>query len=275
MRNYQNRLATFGLLLALLACTPAAAYGQQPAQVAPEVRRELFEQVLASRPGLRECVAGEAGGLEAARAEVTAGEMDLNGDGRPEFEVGLGGTCACGEHNCSTWVFSRVKGVYELLLESDGFSLSPLTSATKGYLDLLVETRESTAAVVRTYYKFDGHEYLEFRSDLLNVETGVRKPAQRRVRFGRGRSSATVRGAASLGFPDMYLIDARAGQTMAVRLEAARKAITFSVMGPAGSGLLSGNVRDWGGALREQGDYHVIVSAAEGAGAYVLHISIR
>ena len=50
--------------------------------------------MLPSRPRLRECVAGEAGGLKAAREEVKAGVMDLNGDGRPEFEVGLGGTCA-------------------------------------------------------------------------------------------------------------------------------------------------------------------------------------
>ena len=62
---------------------------------------------------------------------------------------------------------------------------------------------------------------------------------------------------------------------MAVRLEAASKAITFSVMSPGGRGLLSGNVRDWGGALRETGDYYVTVSAGEGASAYALTVTIR
>jgi hypothetical protein len=266
-------MKTVGVVALLFVAS--VALPAPPQQVAPEVRGELFEQLLASRPDLLECVKGEAGGEEAAREEVTAGEMDLNGDGRPEFEVGLAGRCACGEHNCSTWVFRKVRGGYELLLEGDGFSLSPMKSATNGYLDLLVETRDSAAAVVRTHYKFDGREYREFRSDLVSVETGEAKPAQRRVRFGRGRSSATVRGRVSPGFPDTYLIGARAGQTVNVRLAAARTAVTFSVMSPGGGGLLIGNVRDWGGTLRESGDYYILVNTDEGERAYTLTITIR
>jgi hypothetical protein len=261
-------------VLALLFVASAAPPGG-PERVAPKVRRELLEQLLASRPDLRECVKGEAGGEEAAREEVTAGGLDLNRDGRPEFEIGLAGRCACGEHNCSTWIFREVRGGYELILEGDGFSLSPLKSVTNGYLDLMVETRDSAAAVVRMHYKFDGRQYSEFRSDMVSVETGEAKPAQRRVRFGRGHSSATVRGKVSPSLPDTYLVGARVGQTMTVRLGAAGKAITFSVMSPSARGLLSGNTRDWGGPLGESGDYYILVNAGEGAGAYALTITVR
>jgi hypothetical protein len=206
-------LAIIGLLFAsytfALATPPQENSDNASSQVTRGVRNEIFRQLMASYPEMRECVRSDAGGEDAARERLSVTPLDLNKDGRPEFEVELGGPCVCGEHNCSIWIFRKAGDEYDQIFEGDGFGLTALKTSTNGYKDLRIGAHDSAAVEARTYYKFNGRVYSEFRSELVNHETGERKPAQRRVRFATGSSSATVRGKASLGFPDIYRVRAR------------------------------------------------------------------
>lgn len=51
----------------------------------------------------------------------------------------------------------------------------------------------------------------------------------KKVRFARGASSATVRGAVIRGDRDRYLVGARAGQTMTVKITSLEKNAVFQI----------------------------------------------
>lgn len=84
---------------------------------------------------------------------------------------------------------------------------------------------------------------------------------ERRVRFPRGRSKATVHGKARYGMSYVYLVRAKAGQSMGLRLNSRGRAATFSLFSP---GEAHGDpkafaVSQWSGALPQSGDYTIVV----------------
>jgi hypothetical protein len=108
-----------------------------------------------------------------------------------------------------------------------------------------------------------------------NMETGEVKPASRRVQFPRGSMSTIVSGRVSPGFGDTYLIGARAGQKMSVRLTRGGKAISFLVLSPGAKQLMIDQAKTWTGELPESGDYQVLVDADERGGIYTMSIAVK
>lgn len=84
---------------------------------------------------------------------------------------------------------------------------------------------------------------------------------ERRVKFPRGRSKATVSGRARYGMSYVYSVRAKAGQNMELRLNSRGRAATFSLFAP-------GETQDapkafaasqWSGILPQAGDYTIVV----------------
>jgi hypothetical protein len=249
--------------------------GQQR-DVSRDVRSKLFKQVLADYPDVRECIATAEGGPRAAEENMTVEERDLNRDGVPEYEVSLSGACVCGMVNCSIYLYRQNITGYELILDgASGLGIEPLKTSSNGYADVRVEARDTAATRSVTIYKFNGKQYREAGSSVVNMETGETKPAYRRVQFKRGTSSTTVSGKASIALPDTYLLGARAGQVMTVQLTAAHKSVRFLVMSPTTRSLVADNARTWTGTLPETGDYTILVDADERGGTYSMTISIK
>ena len=248
--------------------------GAQKREASKEVRSKLFKQVMADVE-LRDCVAQEEGGARAAEEGTTVEEVDLNRDGVPEYEVGLSSPCACGMVNCLIHLYRQTPGGYELILEgASGYGLEVLKTSTNGYADVRVTARNNAATAFESTYKFDGKQYRETTSRIVDQQTGESKPSYRRVQFKRGTSSATLRGRVTIVMPDTYLLGARAGQVMTVQLTAPRKSVTFSVMSPSTS-LVADNTRSWSGPLPENGDYTIMIDADERGGTYTMTISIK
>jgi hypothetical protein len=241
-----------------------------------EVRAKLFKQVLADDAELRECLKEQEGGAAAAQENMTVEEHDLNRDGVKEYEVQLSGMCACGAHNCTIYLYRANGTGFESILESAaGLGIELLRTSSNGYTDLQINAHDSAATESRTVYKFDGKQYREAQTRIVQLETGESKPANRRVQFRRGSSSATVQGKVSIAFPDTLLVGARAGQVMTVKLTSAQKSVRFLVMSPQSTSLLADNARTWTGTLPETGDYHIIVDGDERGGTYTMTISIK
>ena len=241
-----------------------------------EVRAKLFQQVLAEDAELRECLKEQEGGARAAEENMFVEEHDLNRDGVKEYEVQLSGMCSCGAHNCNIYLYRRAGQGFESILEStSGLGIEFLRTSSNGYTDLQINAHNNAATESRTVYKFDGKQYREARTTIVQLETGESKPAFRRVQFQRGASSTTVQGKASIALPDTYLVGARAGQVMTVQLTSQRKSVRFLVMSPKTTSLIADNARSWTGTLPETGDYHIIVDADERGGAYSMTISIK
>src|SRR4030095_6171584 len=117
------------LFLSLLAsAAPPARRGAQrpknkPREASSEIRNKLFQQLLDDYAELRDCLKTEEGGIGAAREGMSAEGRDLNGDGIPEFDVELTGTCSCGAHNCSIWLYRRAGQGFESILDGSGIGL--------------------------------------------------------------------------------------------------------------------------------------------------------
>jgi hypothetical protein len=249
------------------------AFQSEPSK---EVKAKLFQKVLAQDAELRDCLKEQEGGARAAEENMFVEEHDLNRDGVKEYEVQLSGMCSCGAQNCNIYLYRRVGQGFESMLEStSGLGIELLKTSSNGYTDIQINDHVNAAVEGRTVYKFDGKQYREASTIIVELETGKSKPAFRRVQFPRGASATTVRGNASIALPDTYLVGAREGQVMTVQLTAPRKSVRLLVMSPTTRSLIADNARSWTGTLPETGDYQIIVDADERGGTYSMTISIK
>jgi hypothetical protein len=101
-----------------------------------------------------------------------------------------------------------------------------------------------------------------------------------RIRFARGSSSAAVEGAVLRGERAVYLVGARAGQQMRVRVTSPEENAVFQLHAPGKGGTLRGagetdDATAWSGALPRTGDYRIVVGGTRGNASYTLHVTIR
>ena len=267
---FGRRAKSTVFLIALLALVVTAQQQNDP------VRAKLFNQVISESKDLRECLEQEEGGLRKAQEEMNVEEHDLNRDGVNEYEVEISGPCACGMVNCSIYIYRKTgQGFESILDDASGYGVELLKTSTNGYRDLLVTARDTAATQGQTTYKFDGRRYREAKNMLVQLETGETKPASRRLQFKRGASEATVQGKVSIALPDTYLVGARAGQTMTIKLTAPRRTVRFLLMSPSTRNLVADNARDWTGVLAETGDYTIIIDSDARNSTYTMTVSIK
>lgn len=106
--------------------------------------------------------------------------------------------------------------------------------------------------------------------------------APERVKFQSGHSSATLKGRI-VGFDAKdYVVGAKAGQTMALRLASSHTSTFFVIFSINGRATDMNETREWSETLSESGDYLIRVfmmrSAARRKGAAVnfkLNVSIK
>ncbi len=103
---------------------------------------------------------------------------------------------------------------------------------------------------------------------------------KQQVRFAKGATSAEVRGKIINGKTVSYLVGARAGQTISVKVTDGGKNsdVVFEVIAPDGNRLGGGDrmYDKWSGKLRKSGDYVLWVSTLETQNTdFKLRVSIR
>ena len=105
---------------------------------------------------------------------------------------------------------------------------------------------------------------------------GVKK----KVRFGKGTSSATIRNAVLRGEQDRYYIGAKAGQTMSVKITSTEKNAVFQIYFHGEEESLPGagdgdDAMNWSGQLPIDNEYVIVVGGTRGNATYALTISIK
>jgi hypothetical protein len=270
--TFRRRAKAFIAITCLLFSVAVQAQQHDDKQ---ELRGKLFNQVLSDYKDVRECLQQEEGGVRKAQEDMNVEEHDLNRDGVNEYEVELSGPCTCGMVNCSIYIYRKTgQGFESILDDAAGLGVELLKTSTNGYRDLLVTARDTAATQGQMTYKFDGKHYREAKNMLVQLETGETKAASRRLQFKRGTSEATVQGKVSIALPDTYLVGARAGQTMTIKLTAPRKTVRFLLMSPSTRSLVADNARDWTGVLAETGDYTIIIDS-DAHSTYTMTVSIK
>ncbi|HEX8458234.1 MAG TPA: hypothetical protein VF656_13110 [Pyrinomonadaceae bacterium] len=101
----------------------------------------------------------------------------------------------------------------------------------------------------------------------------------KRVRFGRGRTSATLKNTVVRGTRDRYTLEAGAGQKMTVRITSVERNAVFTIHGPNGETLEGAgegvDATNWSGKLPHAGNYVIEVGGTRGNATYTLTVSVR
>jgi hypothetical protein len=101
----------------------------------------------------------------------------------------------------------------------------------------------------------------------------------KRIKFARGKSSATVSNAVIRGDRDTYIVGARAEQMMTVKITSLEKNAVFQIEDPNGEYLQDAGEEDDAtsvtNSLPETGDYRIIVGGTRGNASYKLTVTIK
>jgi hypothetical protein len=105
--------------------------------------------------------------------------------------------------------------------------------------------------------------------------TGVTK----RIKFAAGKHSAVVSGAVIRGDEDTYILGAKEGQVMAVKITSVEKNAVVNIKGPDGEFLQdasdSDDATDVSVDIPQTGDYKIHVGGTRGNASYKLTVSIQ
>lgn len=109
----------------------------------------------------------------------------------------------------------------------------------------------------------------------LGTADGVNK----RVKFARGKSSAVLSNSVIRGDEDTYIVGAKAGQKMSVKITSVESNAAFFIEKSGGGYLESAGEGDdqtvWTGMLPESGDYKIVVAGTRGNATYKLSLKIK
>ena len=109
----------------------------------------------------------------------------------------------------------------------------------------------------------------------LATADGINK----RVKFARGKSSAVLSNSVIRGDEDTYIVGAKAGQKMSVKVSSVERNAVFFIEKPGGGYLENAGEGDghtvWRGTLPSDGDYKIIVVAYRGNASYKLSVTIK
>ena len=149
----------FTALAAVLVCFNYAYAQTRGRASAAREKGELFKLVKQDEEvaGFLADDPGQAGELPDS---VSVRKIDLNGDGRPEYEVVLENGFMCGAlGNCPHWIYRKAGGGYELLLRTRARESSPQKTSTRGYRDLRSSAGDTATQDYFDISKYDGGRY--------------------------------------------------------------------------------------------------------------------
>ena len=101
----------------------------------------------------------------------------------------------------------------------------------------------------------------------------------KRIRFAKGKHSATVSNSVVRGDRDTYIAGAGAGQTMTVKITSLEDNAVFQIETPDGEYLDGAGETDdameFSGELPAKGDYKIVVGGTRGNATYKLTVMIK
>lgn len=101
----------------------------------------------------------------------------------------------------------------------------------------------------------------------------------KRIKFAKGKSSATVRDSVLRDEVHYYLVKVGKGQKMTVKITAIEKNASFRILKPSGEYVQGAGEMDdpknWSGDVTESGDYKIEVGADRGNATYSLTVSVK
>lgn len=102
----------------------------------------------------------------------------------------------------------------------------------------------------------------------------------KRIKFKKGESSATIEGGVIRGERDTYLVGANKNQTMIVTIMSIEDNAVFQIVDRETGYYLEGageldDAKRWEGTLPSKGDYEIVVGGTRGNAEYTLKVFIE
>lgn len=148
--------------LIVLVCL-TTVLSQSRNQATTQEKRGLLLQMARDTAQLNDAIYHSLGGFKSALKEMRVKKTDLNGDGQPDYIIGLQdeelGMCMKG--NCPRWVYRKSGNGYKSLLSTTSAELSMERTSTNGYRDLRSSHDDAAGEHRVTIYKYDGNQYQE------------------------------------------------------------------------------------------------------------------
>ena len=112
------------------------------------------------------------------------------------------------------------------------------------------------------------------------TSTALAAGIKKRVRFPRGSNSTTISGAVVRGDRDRYILGAKEGQTMTVRIRSLEDNAVFQIYFAGEQESLQGagegdDAKSWSGKLPTTTDYIIVVGGSRGNAKYKLEVKIQ
>lgn len=133
--------------------------------------------------------------------------------------------------------------------------------------DASVLGKADCAEVSKAFQNKAGLEAKDLTASATNIKT-------EQVSFGTGKSGTTVSGAVVRGDRNIYLLNARGGQTMDLSITSLENNAVFDVVAPSGL-ILGTELTNKEIFLPHTGDYEVVVGGTRGNATYDLAIAIQ
>ncbi len=95
-----------------------------------------------------------------------------------------------------------------------------------------------------------------------------------RINFATGTNSKTIEQSVIRGERDTYLVGAKRGQRMNLKITSLEKNAEFDVIAPDGKTIKEG-VTTWSSKLPANGDYQIVVGGTRGNASYKLTVEIK
>ena len=114
---------------------------------------------------------------------------------------------------------------------------------------------------------------------LLSCATSLHAQEITRIKFAKGKSAATVRGAVLRDEMITYLVSASKGQRMKVVITSVERNASFWIQSAPDEFLPGAGEEDdqttWSGVLPVSGDYKIVVAPTRGNATYRMTVSVK
>lgn len=97
---------------------------------------------------------------------------------------------------------------------------------------------------------------------------------QQRIQFKKGTHSAEIKGGVARGTVNTYLIKAKPGQKMNIKIQSPEKNAIFNIINSKTKTIVKES-KSWSGELSQTGDYEIAVGTERGGASYTISVSIE
>jgi hypothetical protein len=117
-------------------------------------------------------------------------------------------------------------------------------------------------------------------SSMVSSPATSEKPAvlmakvQQRIQFKKGTHSAEIKGGVARGTVNTYLIKAKKGQKMNIKIQSVEKNAVFNIIDPNTKTIVKES-KSWSGELSQTGDYQIAIGTERGGASYSMSVSIE